>query len=306
MFKRARRMTATMSKTLTLLLTLTLAATALAGCTDPDDGGDVDPTPDPSPELTPTPTATPTTTPTITPTVTPPTPPLDSSSFTLAATGAPGQAMPGEKFNFTLFANGTNAHASDHIGAHYADSDAATLDAATMRACEHHSSGTLPGVFVVTCAIADEGTWFVSGHARINDSGELRNWWTPAPFAVKIRDYNLTLSGVPTAPVGSGSNFTIQLQIVGTDNVTTDHLGAHFWNLTKDNPTLDTAQGACEHLNTGAVGKYTVTCNITNDGVTVKDHYLRGHLRIVEGGTTLQWWSPEVKVSIGPAVGLPI
>lgn len=296
-----------MSKTLTLLLTLTLASVALAGCTDPnkDDENETTPTPEPSPEPTPTPTATPTATPSVSPTPTPPTPPLDSSTYKLAVAGAPGQAKPAQKFNFTLFVNGSVTHPTDHAGAHFANNDTATPDAAQMRGCEH-SAGTLPGTFLVNCTIPDQGTWFVWGHARVNDSGELRNWWAPSPFPVKIRDYNITVANAPTAPVTSGSNFTIQLQVAGADNVTTDHLGAHYWNLTKADPTFESIDGSCEHLATGAVGKYDIKCAITNSGLAPKDYYLRGHLRITEGGTTLDWWSPEVKVNVGPAVGLPI
>lgn len=289
-----------MSRSLTLLLTLVIAASALAGCTlggkDNDDTvvtPIVDTTPTTDPFATPPPV-----TPAVTPSVTPPTAPvLDTSSYGLAAAGAPGQAKPGSKFNFTLFANGTTTHASDHIGAHYANNDTAAPNASAMKACDH-ATGNLPGQFVVTCTLADQGTWYIYGHARITDTSQ-HDWWVATPLVVKVRDYTLAVSGIPTNAQTSGGNFSFQVNISGTDNVTTDHIGAHFWNASETNPTIQNAAGACAHIASGAVGNYTISCSITNPGALAPhDYYLRGHLRIVEGGTTLEWWSPEQKVTV--------
>lgn len=299
-----------------LLLTFLLASAALAGCALPggdDDADEAMPTPDatPSPvfptpeEVSPTPTPTPATA-----TPTPPTlPVLDSSTYALAVAGQPGQAKPGTRWNFTLFANGSVTQASDHVGAHYADNDTTDPPTAPGRKDCEHPNGELPGVFTVHCAILGEGTWHVWGHARINDSGELRNWWTADPFVVKVRDYALNTSGFPTNPPTSNQNFTFTLAIVGADNATSTHLGAHYWNATEANPTVLNSAGACAHAPnaTASVDTHTVTCAIPHTGVGAKDFFVRGHLRLTEGATTLDWWSPETKVAIlgVPATPLP-
>lgn len=286
-----------------------LVVAALAGCT----GGDNEETPTPTEtvDVTPTPTEMVTPTPTVAATPTPtPTgePPLDSSTYALSVAGMPGQAKPGAKFNFTLFVNGSVTRASTHIGGHFANNDTTNPPAAGRKDCEH-TSGSLPGTFLVNCTINDAGTWYVWGHAQVNDSGELRNWWPATPAIVKVRDYNITVSNVPTSIVGSNASFNLTLNITalgGSDNATSDHIGVHWWNATEANPTTANAAGACNHVAGGAVNVYIIECKIPNTGVAPKDFFVRGHLRLGEAGTSLSWWSQEHKVTIGPNLGLPI
>ncbi|HET6405863.1 MAG TPA: hypothetical protein VFH78_14565 [Candidatus Thermoplasmatota archaeon] len=299
-------------RTLTLLLTALLAGAALAGCTA-NDGGD-EPPATTTPQAS-TPAATPTLTPTATPVATPPvtpttgTSPLDSSTYTIETVGMPTQVKPGTRFNFTMYVNGSLSRESDHVGAHYADNDTVSPpEVPGRRDCEH-DDGTFPGVFVVNCTLQNVGTWHVWGHARINDSGELRNWWSATPFQVKVRDYNVTLSNVPTSMQQSNQSFTVTLALAainGSDNVTSDHIGVHWWNATEPEPTTANSAGLCEHVAGGSVGTYTIACAIANSGVTPTTFYIRGHLRLVDGPSSLSWWSAEHTVQIGPHVGLPI
>ena len=295
-------------RSFSFLLISVLVAAALAGCT----GGD-DTTSTPTPDVTEPPLVTPTTTtpPVTTPIVTPTTQPvLDSSTYSLTSVGIPTMAKPGAKFNFTLFVNGSVARNSDHLGAHFADNDTTDPPVSPGRKdCEHDTDADLPGVFVVNCTINDIGTWYVWGHARINDSGELRNWWPTTPAIVKVRDYNATLSGVPTNIQTSGANFSVTLTLAAigaSENVTSNHIGVHYWNATEQNPSRANAAGACEHAAGGAVGTYTIACNIVNSGVTPKEHYLRGHLLLEDATTSLSWWSQEYAVNIAPHIGLPV
>lgn len=291
-------------KTITLLLSVLLAAGALAGCASNDED-DAPPTTTTPTQVTPT-EATPATTPVVTtPTnVTPTTvvtPTVDAvtpSSFSLTAAGFPAQVEVGKKFNFTLYVNGSPARTSDHVGAHFAGNDTSPPTAPGRKDCEH-PNGAMPGVFVVNCTIQEPGTWHVFGHARLNESGELVNFWA-TPFAVKARAFNLTVTNMPTAPQVSKGNFTFTLTINGTENVTSDHIGAHFWNATTETPTVANSAGACAHLpgETGAVGTFTVTCSIENKETGPKDFFLRGHVRVTEGGSALNFWSTEQKVSI--------
>jgi hypothetical protein len=296
-----------MRRILILALTLSLA---LAGCTFI--GGDDDEMEEPTP--TPTNGTDPTFPTPSTPTNATPTPPtanatLDSSTYALAVAGVPTQAKPGARIGFTLFVNGTTTAESDHIGAHFADNDTTNPPVTGRQDCEH-TAGALPGTYGVNCTLANVGTWYVWGHARINNSGALLNWWTPQASIVKVRDYNLTVGGVPTNAQPSNGNFTILVNVTalgGSDNATSDHIGAHYWNASEANPTTDNAAGACIHVAGGVVGSHTITCAIPNDGLTPKDFFLRGHIRIAESGTTLSWWSAESKVSIlGTLPGSPI
>lgn len=282
----------------TFFLTLLLATSALAGCMrdDEDDPPTVTPTPT-DPPVTTTPSVV-TPTPITTPPVTPTGSTLGPGTYQLATSGMPGQAKTGSKFNFTLYVNGSLERASDHVGAHYADNDTTNPPVAPGRRDCEHTAGELPDSFVVSCTIATPGAWYVWGHARIDDNGTLVNWWPATPSIVRVRDFNVTTSGAPTGPQQSRQNFTFSVNITGSENVTSDHIGAHSWNATTADPTVNNAAGACEHIAAGSIGNYTITCSLENRDLTPKTFYLRGHLRLVEGGTTLHWWGPEFSVTV--------
>ncbi|HWH07684.1 MAG TPA: hypothetical protein VNX21_00695 [Candidatus Thermoplasmatota archaeon] len=289
-----------MSRTVTLLAVL-LASAALAGCTlnRGDDGNGT---------TTTTTTATTTTPPTGGTTTTPPTQdtnqstPLSNSSFSVATSGVPAQVLPGQRFNFTLFVNGTANATSDHIGAHYADNATTSPNATGMKSCEHQA-GRLPGEYTVACRVDETGTWYVYGHARANDTGGQFDWWA-TPVAVKARNYTLNLTGAPTTPPLGNSSFTLSLGITGSDNATSDHIGAHWFNATTPTPTVATSGGACAHASGNVVNTHAVECRIPNSGPAPKAYYVYGHLRITEGGVTLEWWSAPVEVTIGPNLPL--
>lgn len=285
-----------MSRIATILAVL-LASTALAGCTlnGGDDGNG-------------TTTTTTTTTPTGTTTTTPPTPngnetaPLTNATFTVATSGVPAQAQPGQRFNFTVYVNGTRNATSDHVGAHYADNATAGPNATAMKACEHQQ-GALPGAFNVACRIDETGTWYLYGHARGNDTGGTFDWWA-TPVEVKVRNYTLNLTGAPSTPPLGNSSFALSLAIAGSENVTSDHIGAHFFNSTTATPTVATSAGACAHVNAAVIDTHAIECRIPNASPTPKTMYVYGHLRIVQGGVTLEWWSAPVEVTVAP--GLPL
>lgn len=296
-------------RTLPFFLAALLAAAALAGCTGGDD--ETDPTPTTTSATPGDPFTTPTvsTTPAATPATTaPPTTPaaLDPGTYALAAFGPPTQAKPNATIGFTLYVNGTLTSASEHVGAHYANNVTTSPPSAGRSDCPHQS-GTLPGEFNVTCAFATTGTWHVFGHAQVNDSGNLLNWWAQ-PFTIRVRDYNLTLSGVPTTAADETNfSFTLQVAALGaSDNATSNHIGAHYFNNTTDS-TSETAAGVCEHTAGGVVGPHTVTCNVDAGQGVARDVWVRGHVRIDEGGTILSWWSQPYKVTVSPVggIGLP-
>lgn len=293
-------------RTLPLLLTALLAGAALAGCTGGDDS-DSDPTPaTATPGATPSdPFATPTaTTPGATPPATPPTTAPPALDFTLAVAGAATQAKPNQTTSFTLHVNGTATTTTEHVGAHYANNATASPPGAGRSDCPHQG-GVLPGSFNVSCTFAATGTWHVFGHAQANDGATVVDWWAPA-FAIRVRDYNLTLAGVPTTAADETNfSFTLNVTALGaSDNATSNHIGAHYFNNTTDS-TTETAAGTCEHTTGGVVGPHRVTCNIDAGGLT-RDVYVRGHVRITEGDVTLSWWSEPYKVTLSPVGGIGI
>lgn len=296
-------------RAITLLLALALSG-LLAGCSMPGTDDETDPTPTPT-AATPTsdpvfPTATPSATPTATPTAPPVAPAFDSTSFQLATAGLPTQAKPGQRVNLTLFANGTASQASDHVGAHFANNTTAAPNASAMQACDH-AGATLPGTFTVNCTFPATGVWQVYGHARIGQGNDTLNYWA-APAAITVRNYTLALADVPTSAQGSGTNFTFKLNVSGFDNATSDHVGAHYFNDTATEPTTESSAGACAHVAGAVVANHSLSCQISLPTLTpTKDYFLRGHVRIVQDGVTLSWWSDPAKVTIAPVGvgGLP-
>lgn len=296
-------------RTLPLFLAALLSAAALAGCTGGDDETGPTPTTTPTtaddPFATPPVSATPGATPA--PTTSPTTPAaLDSTTYALTSVGAPTQAKPNATIGFTLFVNGTLTSASEHIGAHYANNDTTSPPAAGRSDCPHQG-GSFPGEYEVSCTFPTTGTWHVFGHAQVNDSGNLLNWWAQ-PFALRVRDYNLTLADVPTTAADETNfSFTLNVAALGaSDNATSDHIGAHYFNNTTDTSSV-TAAGACEHAAGGVVGPHTVTCNVdAGEGIS-RDVWVRGHVRINDNGTLLSWWSQPYKVTVSPVggIGLP-
>jgi hypothetical protein len=147
------------------------------------------------------------------------------------------------------------------------------------------------------------GTWYVYGHARVNDSGTLVNWWS-APMIVHVRNFTLETSGFPATPQTNNQSFSFTLYLNGTQNVTTDHIGAHYWNATNAEPTTANATGACDHQAGGSTGVYAITCKIPYAGTggplsaTPQIVYVRAHLRVTDGGTALSWWGPEQAVTV--------
>ena len=59
----------------------------------------------------------------------------------------------------------------------------------------------------------------------------------------------------------------------------------------------------------GVVGPHSVTCNVPQDSSlpasTPKTVYVRAHIRVTEGATTLSWWSQPYAVSVS-SVTVPL
>lgn len=108
-----------------------------------------------------------------------------AGEFDLVAAGVPAKAEAGKAFTFSVTAAGPEARTSDHLGAHYGSATSnAPSTTVYAKACAH-TTGNLPGTWQVTCTIAEPGTVYLRGHARTNESGTLKNFWT-SEFKVEV------------------------------------------------------------------------------------------------------------------------
>lgn len=282
-----------MSRTVTLMATFVLAAAALAGCTFGGNGDD-------DPTTTTTPFTTTATTPVTTTPPPTPEPTLSNTTFAVTTTGVPAQVKVGQKFNFTVTATGSTTYTSDHVGAHVADNATMPPILGGTRSCDHGALA-LPGAMMTNCTLDTPGTWHVFGHARGIEGNMTFEWWA-SPTPVKVRDFVLNLTAGPATPQPANTNFTFLLSINGTENATSDHIGAHFFNATTGEPSLATAAGGCAHTTGPAVNSFQISCSVPNTGTTPRNVYVRGHLLLTEGGVTLDWWSAPVEVVILPGL----
>ncbi len=110
--------------------------------------------------------------------------------------------------------------------------------------------------------------------------------------------YTLNATGFPkNVTAGMAWNFT--LTVDGAPMAATTHLGAHYGPVTVVEPSLDLYNNACDHhTNTTVPNTVLVTCNMTEAG----DVYLRGHLRMLEGETTKNYWSAEKMITVKAAM----
>ena len=288
-----------MNRTPVLLLALTLAVGALAGCTKTST-----PTPTTSTSTTSTTTTTTTTT-----TPTPPTGPANATDYALAAAGVPASVYAGQDFTFTLFANGTGATATDHVGAHYGANSTNGTNATPSttiydKACAHQA-GTLPGQFNVTCNVGTPGAYYLRGHARANGTDGQLNFWTSESRILVVGNLTLgsSLQTDATTPNTAHLNqaFTFTLYANGTGNVTSDHVGAHYSGASHAAaaPTTTLYEQACAHQAGAVPGVFTVSCTFTDPTTLV--WYLRGHVRLTDAaGKTYDFWTQEYTITVSP------
>ncbi len=98
-----------------------------------------------------------------------------------------------------------------------------------------------------------------------------------------------------------GDSVTLGLHITGDNAGHSDHIGAHYWSASTDDPTADFGlqAGSCSHVAGGGQvpGDFTIVCTPTESGW----HYLRGHVRLVVDDETLNYWTPEHVIFVTPA-----
>lgn len=104
-------------------------------------------------------------------------------NFTLTATNVPPTAVGNVSFTFRLNVTGNETLTSDHVGAHWSWNATNNPSTTTLPNECVHQSGSVPGVFDVTCRIPAGGLTptkaYLFGHARFTDGDFQTNYWTP-------------------------------------------------------------------------------------------------------------------------------
>lgn len=101
--------------------------------------------------------------------------------------------------------------------------------------------------------------------------------------------FTLTLDGPIQATAGEQTTFTLA---IGGSDATSDHIGAHHWTNSTDDPNGDFGDASgCEHQASTLPGTFQVTCTFPREGPV----HLRGHMRDADGKN---WWTSEHVVNV--------
>ena len=119
-----------------------------------------------------------------------------------------------------------------------------------------------------------------------------------SPAAEDVLDdssYHMQLLGMPTGPVAPGARFNVTVKaMAGSAGHMhgSDHIGAHFWNMTKMDPTGALGNAStCAHRAGEMPGEYTAMCTAPMQAGT---YHIRGHARMMDGGGQMHhYWSDE-------------
>ncbi len=221
----------------------------------------------------------------------------EAPAYTLTAT-IPDEVRLGAQLAFTLNVEGTETFATDHIGAHWWTSSQADPTAAlsTSTGCAH-VEGQLPGDYAVSCTFDAPGVYYVRGHARVDVEGVLHNYWTDEQVVHAVPEPNqwiLAVDGIPTE-VTQGQEFTFTLTIDGEPEVSSEHIGGHWWRAGEAAENdLSMSVGGCSHTQGTAPGTYTVTCDMEAKG----EFEVFGHLRVTVGEKNYEFWSESYPVTV--------
>ncbi|MFA5943934.1 MAG: hypothetical protein WC876_05665 [Candidatus Thermoplasmatota archaeon] len=115
-------------------------------------------------------------------------------------------------------------------------------------------------------------------------------------MALASGSYQMQLSGMPTAPLSPGQMFNVTVQAMagmgGMHSMMSDHIGAHYWNMTLADPTGALGNATtCAHRTADAPGTYTAQCQAPMQAGT---YHLRSHMRMMDDEQMMHhWWSDE-------------
>ena len=118
---------------------------------------------------------------------------------------------------------------------------------------------------------------------------------------VSASTYRMSLAGVPSEAVAPGSTFNVSVEGhmgmgMGMHRMTSDHIGAHFWNQTMMDPTARIGDStACVHRTGELPGQFTAACTAPMQAGT---YHLRAHSRMMDGSQMHNYWSDEQSFTV--------
>jgi hypothetical protein len=229
-----------------------------------------------------------------------------SLACTIRVSDLPARIVAGSEFQFDSNPTCTGTWMSDHVGAHYGPSSAeapttnGNLGAYTSGCIHHSETPTTPAA--TKCTIAQAGTYYLRGHARIMVGDVLTDFWSREYLVVAVSPDDQPLPGAPQvllydvpSTVAAGTTFTMPLEVEWAvpEGTQSNHVGAHYDSVPHPNPTGAYANG-CSHSGGAIPGDFTTTCTLPVAGT----QYLRGHARFENGGALTDYWSDEVTIVV--------
>ena len=116
--------------------------------------------------------------------------------------------------------------------------------------------------------------------------------------ALDADSFHMSLSGVPMGPMAPGQMFNVTVMaqhgpgLEDMDAMMTEHVGAHFWNMTVTDPSGSLANAmTCAHQAAEAPGTYTALCQAP---MQAGAYHIRSHMRMMDDAEVMHhWWSDE-------------
>ncbi|MHB1261403.1 MAG: hypothetical protein ACYC2H_06775 [Thermoplasmatota archaeon] len=110
--------------------------------------------------------------------------------------------------------------------------------------------------------------------------------------------FHMSFSGMPSGPMSPGQMFNVTVMaqhgagLEDMDAMTSDHIGAHYWNMSMADPTSGLSHAmTCVHQTAEAPGTYTTLCQAPMEPGT---YHMRSHMRMMDAGQmTHHYWSDE-------------
>ena len=115
--------------------------------------------------------------------------------------------------------------------------------------------------------------------------------------------YQMQLQGMPTAPLDPGETFNVTVRSMmgtgmGMHRMDSDHIGAHFWNMTVMDPTGMLGNAAtCAHTAGEVPGEHRAMCTAPMEPGT---YYLHTHARMEDGHAhgMHHYWGDETPFTV--------
>lgn len=177
------------------------------------------------------------------------------------------------------------------------DNKVYALNAATGAEQWHYVTG---GSVTSSPATANGVVYIGSNDNKLYALDQQTGTAAPPASPVAANALTVTVSSLPAA-IPPGSSFSVQVTFSGSEEIFSDHLGAHFGPISTANPSNAAYPSTCTHQAGTSPATVQVQCTAPTQPGT---YYLRGHGRTIESGTTFNWWSDEHSFTVAAGSGV--